>query len=161
LLFQSYDATAALIANTLSALAAHSGSRAAAAHDLDALRAVVREKARWDAPVQKYPPLRGMGRHGRRPAHEGGRHHSRPPRRRQSRSRREPRAQPLQRHASGAGHLHIRDGSARVSRRSDGDHDATAGGRELLAAGLDPATLGPPVAYRRSANVRMALWAAP
>jgi cytochrome P450 len=38
---------------------------------------------------------------------------------------------------------------------------ATAGVHELLGAGVDPAALGPPVGYRRSVNVRMALWGTP
>jgi cytochrome P450 len=38
---------------------------------------------------------------------------------------------------------------------------AAAGVEALLKSGLDPTRLGAPVGYRRSANVRMALWSRP
>ena len=50
--WQSYEATAALLGNTLLALARHAHVRELLARDAPALRAVVAEVARHDAPVQ-------------------------------------------------------------------------------------------------------------
>lgn len=158
-LFQSYDATAALIANTLSALATHPGSRAGAPGDLAALRAVVREVARWDAPVQntrRFVAQDGMvagqlmkegdailvllAAANRDPAVN-----PQPDRFDVTRS-----APAIFTFGMGP---HACPGEALATAI------AAAGVHELLATGVDPATLGPPVAYRPSANVRMALWA--
>lgn len=160
-LFQSYEATAALIANTLSALGAHPESRARVAGDLAALRAVVREVARWDAPVQntrRFVAKAGivsgqlmkegdailvlLAAANRDPTANA-----------------EPHRFDVTRSAPvtltfGIG-PHACPGEALATAI------ATAGVHELLAAGVEPAALGPPVAYRRSVNVRMALWGAP
>ena len=50
--WQSYEATAALVGNTLVALAAHAEARERVAREPAALPAVVSEVTRWDAPVQ-------------------------------------------------------------------------------------------------------------
>jgi cytochrome P450 len=50
--WQSYEATAALIGNTLVALATHADARAHVGREPAALPAVVSEVTRWDAPVQ-------------------------------------------------------------------------------------------------------------
>jgi cytochrome P450 len=160
-LFQSYEATAALIANALSALGGRATAGARGAGDLSALHAVVREVARWDAPVQntrRFVAQPGtvagqlmkegdailvvLAAANRDPAVNA-----------------EPDRFDVTRSAPvtftfGLG-PHACPGEALATAI------ATAGVHELLAAGVDPAALGPPVGYRRSVNVRMALWGTP
>jgi cytochrome P450 len=160
-LFQSYEATAALIANTLSALGAHPESRPRAVGDLAALRAVVREVARWDAPVQNT----------RRFVAKAGIVSGQLMKEgdvilvllaaanRDSAVNAEPHRFDVTRSAPvtltfGIG-PHACPGEALATAI------ATAGVHELLAAGVEPAALGPPAGYRRSVNVRMALWGTP
>jgi cytochrome P450 len=157
-LFQSYDATAALIANTLSALSTHPVSRAGTAGDLAALRAFVREVARWDAPVQntrRFVAQDGMV--AGQLMKEGDAILVL-----LAAANRDPAVNPE------PDRFDVTRSAPAIFTFGMGPHAcpgealATAitavGVHELLKAGVDPATLGPPAAYRRSPNVRMALW---
>jgi cytochrome P450 len=158
LLFQSHEATAALIANTVARLAADAELCGRVAGDQRALTAVVREVVRWDAPVQN--TRRFVARAGLvagKPMKEGDAIlvilaaanrdpavNTEPDRFDAGRSSRVA-------FTFGVG-PHACPGEAVATAI------ATAGVYELLQAGLDPIRLGAPSAYRRSVNIRMALW---
>ena len=158
LLFQSHEATAALIANTVARLAANAELCGRVAGDQRALTAVVREVVRWDAPVQN--TRRFVARTGLvagEPMKEGDAIlvvlaaanrdpavNAEPDRFDAGRSSRVAFTFGLGAHAC--------PGEAVATTI------ATAGVYELLQAGLDPVRLGSPSAYRRSVNIRMALW---
>jgi cytochrome P450 len=160
-LFQSYEATAALIANTLSALGTHPESRARVAGDLAALRAAVREVARWDPPVQNTRRFVAQaGVVGGQLMKEGDAILVL-----LAAANRDPAVNPQ------PDRFDVTRLAPAIFTFGMGPHAcpgealaiaiATAGVHELLAAGVEPAALGPPVGYRRSVNVRMALWGAP
>jgi cytochrome P450 len=160
-LFQSYEATAALIANTLWALGSHVESCARVAGELGALRAVVREVVRWDAPVQNTRRFVGQaGMVGGRLMNEGDAILVV-----LAAANRDPavNAQPdrLDVTRSAPVTLTFGIGPHACPGEALATAIATAGVHELLAAGVEPAALGPPVGYRRSVNVRMALWGTP
>jgi cytochrome P450 len=160
LLFQSHEATAALIAGTLAALGARPELSARVAADPQALLAVVREVARWDAPVQN--TRRFVARSGvvaEVSMKEGDvilvvlAAANRDPAANADPDRFDLQRSPRVAFTFGVG-PHACPGEAIATAI------ATAGVRELLRAGLDPVRLGPPSNYRRSVNVRMPLWRA-
>jgi cytochrome P450 len=160
LLFQSYEATAALIANTVAALGAHAQLCERVAGDPGALRAVVREVVRWDAPVQNTRRFAARsGIVGGAPMKEGDAvlvilaAANRDPAANADPDRFEVGRPARVAFTFGTGPHACPGEAAAVA-------IATAGVHELLAAGVEPARLGPPVGYRRSVNVRMPLWGA-
>jgi cytochrome P450 len=158
LLFQPHEATAALIANAVARLATDAALYRRAKGDQATLRAVVHEVVRWDASVQntrrfvaKSGIIAGaqmkegeailvvLAAANRDPAVNADPH------------RFDVGRASRVAFTFGAG-PHACPGEAIAVAI------ATAGVGALLDSGLDPARLGPPVGYRRSANVRMALW---
>jgi len=158
LLFQPHEATAALITNTVARLATDAELYRRVKDDQATLRTAVHEVVRWDAPVQntrRFVSNAGLvaGTHmndgeailvvlaaaNRDPAVNPDPHR-----------------------------FDIGRASRMAFTFGTGPHAcpgetiavaiATAGVGALLKSGLEPTRLGPPAAYRRSVNVRMALW---
>lgn len=161
LLFQSHEATAALIVTTVAALGGHAEARARVAADSTALRGVVSEVVRWDAPVQNTRRwVAEAGSVGGQPMKAGDAilvvlaAANRDPAVNADPDRFDASRRAPVRFTFGLG-PHACPGEAMAVTI------ATAGVQELLAAGVEPARLGPPVAYRRSVNVRMPLWGRP
>jgi cytochrome P450 len=158
LLFQSHEATAALIANTVARLGADAELCGRVAGDQRALTAVVREVVRWDAPVQN--TRRFVARAGLvagEPMKEGDAILVI-----LAAANRDPavNAEPDRFDAGRSSRVAFTFGIG--PHACPGEAVATtiasAGVHELLQAGLDPIRLGGPSAYRKSVNIRMALW---
>ena len=156
--FQSYEATAALVGNTLLALARHPEARALVRREPRALSAVVSEVTRHDAPVQNTRRVvAAAGEIAGQRVREGDTvlvvlaAANRDPGANPDPARFDPGRRERRTFTFGFG-AHACPGEALAVAI------ATAGVAQLLTAGVDPERLAGAYAYRPSPNIRMPLF---